>query len=150
MKWILKRCLLAAPAIIFYSLFSFNVCLITGCGSSDSTGPGGGPRISGTSTPVLQLSAYNSTDSTPPVGGGSPKLLSIQTSGDIPAGSTVVLDCAKPCKLTASSTDTTPGGGGVRLVLGTIRVTIPDRTELQLKIIPKGDPAMKESPVMDK
>lgn len=149
MKWIFKRCLFAAPAIMFYSLLISIACLVPGCkqkvpvsstySSTDSTPPGGGgPRM-------LQLSAYSSTDSTPPVGGGSPKLLSIQTSGDIPAGSTVVLDCIKPCKLTASSTDTTPGGGGVRrVVLGTIRVDIPDHTELELKIIPKGDPAMKE------
>jgi hypothetical protein len=153
MKWIFKRCLFAAPAIMFYSLLISIACLVPGCkqkvpvsstySSTDSTPPGGGgPRI-------LQLSAYSSTDSTPP-GGGGPKLLSIQTSGNIPAGSSIVLDCTTPgCKLaalSASSTDTTPGPGGVRrLILGTIPVDIPDNTNLELRIIPKGDPALRNS-----
>ena len=151
MKWILKRGLLAAPAIIFYSLFSFHACLLTGC-STDTTGHGGGgPRISGTSSPVLQLSAFSSTDSTGHGGGG---VLSLQTSGIIPAGSSVVLDCTTPdCKLAKSysSTDSTSPPGGVRrLILGTIPVDIPANTNLELRIIPKGDPAMKEPAVMGK
>ena len=144
MKWIIKRCLLAAPVIIFYSLFSFHAFMISGC-SSDSTHGGGGPRVAGSALPVVTLSAY-STDSTH--GGGGPRVLSLQTSGDIPAGSTVVLGCTTPgCKLAAiaNSTDSTHGGGGVRMViLGTIPVDIPKNTNLELRIIPKVDPAMKE------
>jgi hypothetical protein len=150
MKWILKRCLLAAPAIIFYSLFSFHACLLTGC-STDTTGHGGGgPRISGTSSPVLQLSAFNSTDSTGHGGGG---VLYLQTSGTIPAGSSVVLDCTSPdCKLAGmASTDTTAPPGGVRrLILGTIPVDIPKNTNLELRIIPRGDPALAHSAIMVK
>ena|SRR5258705_3904483 len=143
MKWILKRCMLAAPVIMFYSLFSFHAFLISGC-STDSTHGGGGPRVAGSPSPIVTLSAY-STDSTH--GGGGPRVLSLQTSGDIPAGSTVVLGCTTPgCKLASlSSTDSTHGGGGVRmLILGTIPVEIPKNTNLELRIIPKGDPAMKE------
>lgn len=144
MKWIIKRCLLAAPVIMFYSLFSFHAFLISGC-STDTTRGGGGPRVAGSPSPVVTLSAY-STDSTGH-GGGSPRVLSLQTSGDIPAGSTVVLGCTTPgCKLARlSSTDTTAPPGGVRmLILGTIPVEIPKNTNLELRIIPKGDPAMKE------
>ena len=125
MKWIFKRCLLAAPAIIFYSLLICFACLVTGCKQKQ---------------PIL--SVYNSTDSSGP--GGSPKVLSIRTSGIIPAGSTVVLGCDSPgCKLASlSSTDTTGHTGGVKLLnLGTIPVDIPDNTELELRIIPKGDSA---------
>ena len=149
MKWILKRCLLAAPAIIFYSLFSFHACLISGC-STDTTGHGGGgPKIAGSSTPELRLSAYSSTDSTGP--GGSPKVLSFQTSGKIPAGSTVVLKCtSKDCILRLSTDTTTHPGGVKRLILGTLLDDIPDNTELVLQIIPRGDPALAESAVMVK
>lgn len=149
MKWILKRCLLVAPAIIFYSLFSFNVCLVSGCGSTDSSGPGGGPRISGTSSSGLRLSAYGSTDSSGP--GGSPKVLSFQTSGKIPAGSVVVLKCTSKDCILRLSTDTTAHPGGVkRLILGTIPVEIPDNTELVLQVIPRGDPALTDSAAMVK
>jgi hypothetical protein len=132
MKWILKRCLLAAPAIIFYSLFSFNVCLVTGCNSSDSTGPNNNPR----KVTPLQLSVQSSTDST------GPKVI-LHTSGKIPAGSTLVLSCTSPdCNL-SFSTDSTGGHGGVRIVnLGTITKDIPENTEFELKVIAKGDPAM--------
>ena len=119
MKWIIKRCLLAAPVIMFYSLFSFHAFLISGCSTDTTRGGGGGPRV-----------------------------LYLQTSGKIPAGSTVVLGCTTPgCKLAAvaASTDTTAPPGGVRmLILGTIPVDIPENTNLELRIIPKGDPAMKE------
>lgn len=149
MKWIFKRCLLAAPAIIFYSLFSFHAFLLTSC-STDTTGHGGGgPKISSSPSPVVQLSAY-STDSTGH-GGGGPKVLSLRTSGTIPAGSTIVLGCTTPgCKLARlASTDTTAPPGGVRrLILGTIPVDIPENTDLEIRIIPKGDPAMKDSAVM--
>ena len=148
MKWIFKRCLLAAPAIIFYSLFSFHACLLTGC-STDTTGNGGGPKISGTQSPTLQLSAYSSTDSTG--NGGGPKVLFIRTSGKIPAGSTVVLNCTSPdCKLSLS-TDSTGHPGGVNMLnLGTINVDIPENTNLELRIIRKGDPAMTDSAIMGK
>ena len=149
MKWIFKRGLLAAPAIIFYSLFSFHACLVTGC-STDTTGNGGGgPKVSSPS-PVVQLSAYSSTDTTG--NGGGPKVISLRTLGTIPAGSTVVLDCTSPdCKLRSASTDSTGHTGGVkRLILGTINVDIPENTELVLRVIPRGDPAMTDSAAMSR
>jgi hypothetical protein len=134
MKWIFKRGLLAAPAIIFYSLFSFHACLVSGCKAPSSSD--------------VRLSAY-STDSTGP--GGNPKII-ILTSGNIPAGSSVVLDCTSPdCKLRLNSTDSTGHTGGLkRLNLGTIPVDIPENTELVLRVIPRGDPAMTDSTVMVK
>lgn len=143
MKRIFKRCLLAAPVIMFYSLFSFHAFMISGCSSDSTHGGGGGTKVVSSPSPVVVLSAY-STDSTH--GGGGPRVLSFQTSGTIPAGSTVVLGCKTPgCKLAASSTDTTHGGGGVKMmILGTIPVDIPDNASLELRIIPRGDPAMKE------
>jgi hypothetical protein len=146
MKWIIKRCLLAAPVIMFYSLFSFHAFLISGCSTDTTRGGGGGPRVVSSPSTVVVLSAY-STDTTHG-GGGGPRVLYLQTSGKIPAGSTVVLGCTTPgCKLAAvaASTDTTAPPGGVRmLILGTIPVDIPENTNLELRIIPKGDPAMKE------
>ena len=142
MKWILKRALLAVPAVVFYSLFSFHVSLIAGC-SSDSTGHGGGgPRVSSTESPTLTLGMYSS-DSTGH--GGGPRLM-IKTSGPVPAGSQIVLECLKPdCTLLTvnGSTDSTGNGGRgpKRIFVGTVPVTIPDGTEMVLKIIPGGDPA---------
>jgi hypothetical protein len=131
MKWIFKRCLLAAPAIIFYSLFSFNVCLITGCGSSDSTGPNNNPRRV---SPVLL--SVNSTDSSGPK-------VTIRTVGKIPAGTSLVVICTSPQDCISLSTDSTGGHGGVRIIsLGTITKDIPENTEFELEIIAKGDPAM--------
>jgi hypothetical protein len=122
MKWIFKRGLLAAPAIIFYSLLSFNVCSVSGCKTPSSP-------------PELRLSAKSSTDSTGPK-------VTIRTVGNIPAGSSFVLGCDSPgCKLILS-TDTTGYRGGVKLLnLGTTPVDIPDNTVLELRVIRGGDSA---------
>src|SRR6185295_993654 len=145
MKWILKRALLAVPAVVFYSLFSFHVSLIAGC-SSDSSGRGGDPKKLATGSPTLTIGMY-STDTTER--GGGPKLM-IQTSGQVPAGSQIVLECLKPdCTLLTvnGSTDTTgTGGGPKRIFVGMVPVTIPDGTEMVLKIIPGGDPATTGTP----
>ena len=73
MKRIFKRCLLAAPVIMFYSLFSFHAFLISGCSSDSTHGGGGGAKVVSSPSPVVVLSAY-STDSTH--GGGGPRVLS--------------------------------------------------------------------------
>ena len=129
MKWILKRCLLAAPAIIFYSLFSFNVCLITGCGSGPT-----GSGSPGKKSPVL-LSA-TSTDSSGPK-------VTIHTVGKISAGTSLVVTCKSPQDCISLSTDSTGGHGGVRIIsLGTITKDIPENTEFELDFIAQGDSAM--------
>ncbi len=130
MKWILKRCLLAAPAIIFYSLFSFNVCMITGCGS----GPTEPAKTPGKPTPVL-VSA-TSTDS-------SGNRISIRTVGKISAGTSIGVKCTTPQDCVSLSTDSSAGHGGVRIInLGTITKDIPENTEFEIEFIAKGDSAM--------
>jgi hypothetical protein len=130
MKWILKRCLLAAPAIIFYTFFSFNVCLISGCGSGNPTGTSN----PGKAAPVL-LSA-TSTDS-------SGNRITIRTVGKISAGTSIGVKCTSPQDCISLSTDSTGGHGGVRIIsLGTITKDIPENTEFELDFITQGDSAM--------
>ena len=125
MKWILKRCLLAAPAIIFYSLFSFNVCLVTGCAS----GPTEPPKTPGKPGPVL-ISA-TSTDS-------SGNRITIRTVGKISGGTSIVLNCKSPQDCVSLSTDSSAGHGGVRIInLGTITKDIPENTEFEIEFIAK-------------
>jgi hypothetical protein len=129
MKSIFKRALLAVPVVALYFTLGFHACLITSC-STDSTGHGGGG-------PKIVLSSGNPTD--------TKSFINLQTAGEIPAGSQLVLSCAsRDCKiyLPNGSTDSTGHGGGTKMILvGTIPFTIPENTELVIRIIPKGDPA---------
>ena len=125
MKWIIKRCLLAAPMIIFYSFFSFNVCLITGCGSGTPQG------TSSPSKPAPVLLSATSTDS-------SGNKITIRTVGKISAGSSLVVNCKTPQDCLSLSTDSTGGHGGVRIInLGTITKDIPENTEFEIELVSK-------------
>ena len=130
-----KKGLLAAPAIIFYSLFSFHACLLTGC-STDTTDM---------VVVVQEFRVHHhpyfvhlcSTDSTGR-GGGEYYPYRLQESF-LPGHRLcwIVLHRIANCIIILFYGQYVSAGGVRRLILGTIPVDIPANTNLELRSFPK-------------